>query len=96
MSTVLNKLAFFRKNLVWNIPAFMLLGLVFGYFFDAAPLKSTVLPLTILMIYPMMVTLNVRSVFSKCNYRLEAVTQAINFLVIPLVGFVYLQAVEVV
>jgi ACR3 family arsenite efflux pump ArsB len=87
MSTVLNKLAFFRKHLVWNIPAFMLLGLAFGYFFDAAPLKATILPLTILMIYPMMVTLNVKAVFSRCNYRLEAVTQAINFLVIPFVGY---------
>ena len=87
MIQVMKRLSFFRKYLVWNIPAFMLLGLAFGYFLDASFLKTTVLPLTILMIYPMMVTLNVKSVFSKCNYKLEAVTQAINFVVIPFVGF---------
>jgi ACR3 family arsenite efflux pump ArsB len=87
MGKVIEKLSFFRKNLLWNIPLFMLLGLAFGYFFDATLLKSAVLPLTILMIYPMMVTLNIKSVFSKCNYKLEAVTQSINFILIPLVGF---------
>ncbi len=87
MGKVIEKLSFFRKNLLWNIPLFMLLGLAFGYFFDAAFLKSTVMPLTILMIYPMMVTLNIKSVFSKCNYKLEAVTQSINFILIPLVAF---------
>ena len=85
---MLKVLAFFRKNLVWNIPVAMLSGLTVGYFFDAGLLKSLILPLTILMIYPMMVTLNVRSVFSGCNYRLEAATQAINFIAIPLTAYI--------
>ena len=84
---MLKKLDFFRKNLVWNIPLAMLLGLAVGYLFEVGFLKAAILPLTILMIYPMMVTLNFRSVFSGCNYRLEAFTQAINFVWIPLVAF---------
>ena len=84
---MLKTLAFIRKNLVWNIPIAMLVGLLTGYFFQVSFLSSWILPLTILMIYPMMVTLNIRSVFSGCNYRLEAATQAINFLGIPLVAF---------
>jgi ACR3 family arsenite efflux pump ArsB len=87
MGKLIEKLSFFRKNLLWNIPLFILLGLAFGYFFDASFLKSAVMPLTILMIYPMMVTLNIKSVFSECNYKLEAVTQSINFILIPLVGY---------
>jgi len=87
MDRVIKQLSFFKKYLVWNIPIFMLLGLVFGHFYDAAFLKVTVLPLTILMIYPMMVTLDIKSIFSEFNYKLQAVTQAINFLVIPFVGF---------
>jgi ACR3 family arsenite efflux pump ArsB len=39
------------------------------------------------MIYPMMVTLNIKSVFSGCNYRLEGATQAINFILIPIVAY---------
>lgn len=84
---MLKTLAFIRKNLVWNIPIAMLLGLMVGYFYQVSFLQSWILPLTILMIYPMMVTLNIRSVFSGCNYRLEAATQTINFLAIPLVAF---------
>jgi ACR3 family arsenite efflux pump ArsB len=80
-------LTYIRKNLIWFIPAAMFLGLAIGYFFEVAFLKSLILPLTILMIYPMMVTLKVKSIFSGCNYRLEAVTQAINFIVIPAVAF---------
>ena len=84
---MLKTLIFIRKNLIWFIPIAMLLGLAVGYFFKVAFLKSLILPLTILMIYPMMVTLKVKSVFSGCNYRLEAVTQSINFIVIPAVAY---------
>jgi len=87
MNKFLKKISFFRKYLAWNIPVFMLLGLAFGYLFDARFLRAAVLPLTVLMIYPMMVTLNMKSVFSKCHYKLEAVTQTINFVAIPLFGF---------
>ena len=76
-----------RKKLVWNIPIAMLLGLGVGYAFDVDSFKGLILPITIFMIFPMMVTLNIRSVFSGCNYRLESATQTINFIFIPLVAY---------
>jgi ACR3 family arsenite efflux pump ArsB len=81
-------LSFIRQKLIWFITGSMVSGLVVGSFFNVSFLKSWILPLTILMIYPMMVTLNIKSVFSGCNYRLEGFTQSINFILIPLIAFV--------
>jgi len=77
-----------KKNLVWSIPCSMVLGLIFGHFFDSLWLKKAVVPLTILMIYPMMATIDIEEVFSKCSCRLQIVTQVINFVIIPLVGVI--------
>lgn len=77
-----------QKNLVWAIPVSMTLGLIGGGFlFNAAPLKKLIIPITFIMVYPMMATLNVRSVFSGQDARLQVVTQLINFLLIPLLVF---------
>ena len=76
-----------KKNLIWSIPAFMVLGLIFGYFLDAAFLKSLIIPLTFMMVYPMMVTLNIKELFAKGNTKLQIVALAINFIVIPALGF---------
>lgn len=84
---MLNLLTIIRKQLVWFITLAMILGLVVGSFVTVDFLKSWILPLTILMIYPMMVTLNIKSVFSSCNWRLMGTTQAVNFILIPLVAF---------
>ena len=74
-----------QKNLIWAIPISMGLGLVGGGFlFNAAPLKQLIIPITFIMVYPMMATLNVRSVFSGKDVKLQVVTQLINFLLIPL------------
>jgi ACR3 family arsenite transporter len=75
------------KNLTWTIPAFMLLGLVYGYFLNPAPLKAAILPMTFVMVYPMMVTLNIKKVFSKGDGKVLTATQLINFLAVPVIGF---------
>ena len=85
---MLKKLSFLNRNLVWYIPAFMALGIIYGNFYDATPLKVLIIPATILMIYPMMVTLNTSAVFSKCSVKLQAATQIVNFVLIPLIGYV--------
>lgn len=46
-----------NKNLTWAIPAMMFAGFGFGLRADAAFIKLLILPVTILMVYPMMVTL---------------------------------------
>lgn len=79
-------LAFLQKNLVWSIPTFMVLGILYGYAFPATPLKQAIVPLTFLMVYPMMVTLNIKQVFSGGDTKLQVVVQIINFVIIPFIG----------
>ena len=52
------------KNLVLTIPVTMVLGFGCGLAGDMGWLKSLIMPFTFLMVYPMMVTLKVREVFS--------------------------------
>lgn len=86
---MLNFLKILQKNLSLAIPVSMILGLLAGgYLFDAAPMKNLIIPITFLMVYPMMATLNVRSVFTGSDLRLQIVTQLINFVLIPLVVFI--------
>jgi ACR3 family arsenite efflux pump ArsB len=66
----------------------MLAGLLFGgYLIDAKPLKNLIIPITFLMVYPMMTTLNVRSVFKGKDTKLQVVTQVINFMLIPMIVY---------
>ena len=79
-------LQLFQKNLVWSIPIFMLAGVAYGNFYNPIVLKSVILPFTFLMVYPMMVNLNLKKVFSKGDEKLQIVTQIINFAIIPFLG----------
>lgn len=76
-----------QKNLVWSVPAFMIAGIIFGYFVNPAPLKVLIVPLTFLMVYPMMINLQLAKVFSGGDFKLQLVTQLINFGVIPFLAF---------
>jgi ACR3 family arsenite efflux pump ArsB len=80
-------LAWLKTNLVWSIPVAMLLGLAFGAVFDPAFLKPMILPLTFVMVYPMMVNLQIKKVLSGHDYRLQGVVLFINFAIVPLVAF---------
>jgi len=85
---MISYLKILQKNLVWAIPVSMIVGLIGGGFlFDAAPLKQLIIPITFVMVYPMMATLNVRSVFSGKDLKLQLVTQLINFILIPLLVY---------
>lgn len=81
------KISLLQKNLVWSIPFFMLLGISYGYFYNASPLKAAIIPFTFLMVYPMMVTLNMKTVFVKGDTKLQFLVQSINFVLIPFFGF---------
>ncbi len=72
-----------QKNLVWAIPVSMLIGLGYGYLFNAAPLKQFIIPITFVMVYPMMVTLNIGHMFKGSDFKLQITTQIINFIIIP-------------
>lgn len=76
-----------QKQLVWSIPGAMLLGLLVGALVDASVLRWTILPLTFLMVYPVMVTMNLRALAEPGGARLQGVALAINFIVMPAVGW---------
>ncbi|MCG8346460.1 MAG: hypothetical protein MI924_01600 [Chloroflexales bacterium] len=65
----------------------MALGVLFGYLFDPTALRSIIIPLTFLMVYPMMVTLNIKEIFSGGDTKLQLTTQLMNFVLIPFIGW---------
>jgi ACR3 family arsenite efflux pump ArsB len=65
----------------------MLLGLLFGSLINPVFLKSLILPLTFLMVYPMMVNLQIKKVLSGGDYKLQIVTLLINFGIVPFIAF---------
>ncbi|MBL8345117.1 MAG: arsenic resistance protein [Rubrivivax sp.] len=80
-------LGWLQKHLVWSIPGAMALGLAFGAAADATPLRWAILPLTFLMVYPMMVTMNLRALAAGGSGRLQGTALAINFVLMPLIGW---------
>ncbi len=84
---MLKTLSYLQKNMVWAIPISMLFGLIYGYLFNATPLKQFIIPVTFIMVYPMMVTLSVKTVFKGRDYKLQLITQVINFIFVPLLVF---------
>jgi ACR3 family arsenite efflux pump ArsB len=80
-------LIWLKANLVWSIPVAMLLGLAFGAAVNPAFLKPFILPLTFVMVYPMMVNLQVKKVLSGQDYKLQATVLLINFAIVPFVAF---------
>jgi len=80
-----------NKKLFWAVPAMMLLGFLFGRVVNqetVKSLKSLIIPLTFLMVYPMMVTLNLKCL-KECitNVKLQVLTQVINFGVVPFMAY---------
>ena len=80
-------LARLSRHLITAIPVTMGLGFFWGLLFDAAPLKAAIVPLTFVMVYPMMVTLKVGEVLRGGDTRAQLLTQAVNFGIIPFVAF---------
>jgi ACR3 family arsenite transporter len=80
-------LGFIQKNLVWSIPICMVAGILVGAAVDPAPLKALIIPLTFLMVYPMMINLQLQTVLSGGDYRVQLLTQVINFGVVPFFAF---------
>jgi len=75
-----------QKKLTITIPLFIILGLFTGSFTDPSGLKVFIVPLTFLMVYPMMVNLDFRKFLEGGDLKLQAATQLINFGIIPFVA----------
>lgn len=82
-----NILKFFQKNLIWSIPGFMILGLAFGSVFSPPFLKSWIVPLTFFMVYPMMVSMNMKELLNKSGNKVQVIAIIINFGVTPFIGY---------
>jgi len=80
-------LSWLQKHLVWSIPGAMLLGLAYGRWADGHALRWAIMPLTFLMVYPMMVTLNLRALASRGDGGLQLTALALNFVLMPLLGW---------
>lgn len=69
-----------QKHLVWSIPLAMIAGFIAGQIAEPSPLRMAILPLTFLMVYPMMVTMNLRQLLQPGGGKLLWVTQLLNFI----------------
>ncbi len=79
-----------NKNLVYAIPALMIAGLVFGNIIDQSlvfKMKALIIPLTFLMVYPMMVTLNIKHLKQGLQPKIQGTAMFINFAIIPFVAY---------
>ena len=75
------------RNLLVAIPVTMLLGLVAGAALPVSGLSMLVIPLTLLMIYPMMVNLRLHELFSGGDLRAQGLAQLLNFAIIPFIAY---------
>ncbi|MFH5880974.1 arsenic resistance protein [Liberiplasma polymorphum] len=76
-------------HIVLSILIAMSIGFLVGAFIDTSSLRGLVTYLSFLMVYPMMVTLNFKSLKEKGNLKLQVVTQCINFIYLPLLAVLF-------
>lgn len=75
------------RNLTLAIPVAMLLGLAYGLVAPSDWLRTLIVPLTLLMVYPMMVNLKLRKLFEGGDIKAQLLAQGINFAIIPFIAF---------
>jgi len=74
--------------LVVLIPLSMALGLGAGLAFDMGPLKALILPMTMLMVYPMLVNFRPAEALNMKDSRAVGVAMVLDFLILPAVAWV--------
>ena len=82
-----NILSFIKKNLIVSIMISMVLGLVIGFYFNLSKLQSLILPLTMLMIFPMMVNLKLKEILELKKFKLILTALIVNFTILPFVSY---------
>lgn len=65
----------------------MILGFFFGINIDADFMKIMILPLTFLMVYPMMINLQLKKIFERGDTKVQITTQVINFAIVPFIAY---------
>lgn len=75
-----------QQNLTLVIPICMIIGIFYGAVLDAKILKSAIMPLTFLMVYPMMINFQIQKVFAGKDSFLQVAAMMINFAFIPFIA----------
>ncbi|AZB73319.2 arsenic resistance protein [Synechococcus elongatus] len=65
----------------------MIAGILFGLLIDPSGLKDLIVPLTFLMVYPMMINLQFGKLIAGGNWKLQGVAQLINFGIVPFLAY---------
>lgn len=76
-----------KRKLVSFIIGAMMMGLIVGFLVDVSVLQRLILPLTFLLVYPMVVPLNFASLKEKENNVLQIVVQLLNFILFPMIAY---------
>ena len=87
MKKIWSYIELMQKKLVWAIPTFMIMGIIYGTLFNPTNLKSLVMPLTFLMVYPIMVTLKINELLQKGGEKANIIALILNFGIMPFVAF---------
>ncbi len=80
-------ISWLSKNLSLSIPIFLLLGLFAGLTLPTQNLSLLIAPLTILMVYPMMVGVKPKQLLIGGDNAVQLWAIAVNFLIIPFVAY---------
>lgn len=86
-STTSRVLSALSKHLVVLIPLSMVSGLAAGLLFDLSAAKALILPMTMLMVYPMLVNFRPTEALDLRDSRAVGVAMALDFLVLPVLAW---------
>ncbi|GAA5090679.1 arsenic resistance protein [Paenalcaligenes hermetiae] len=76
-----------NQNLRFSIPLVMLLGLITGLLSESLALKLWIAPLTLLMVYPMMVGIRLKQLLQTDTINVQGWALGINFIIIPALAY---------
>jgi len=87
MNPLVRVLSGLSKHLVTLIPASMLLGLAAGILVDFSAAKVLILPMTMLMVYPMLVNFRPAQAFNLDDSKAVGLAMVLDFIALPLLAW---------
>jgi ACR3 family arsenite efflux pump ArsB len=87
LRSIAGVIAGLSKQLIWLIPLAMVIGLTVGAATDLSWMRVLVLPLTMLMVYPMLVNFRPADALDMRDSRAVGLAMALDFMVLPLVAW---------
>ncbi|HPZ44311.1 MAG TPA: bile acid:sodium symporter [Bacillota bacterium] len=83
----MNLLLLPARNIALTIPVVLVTGFITGLYVDTSPLKNYILPVTMVMIYPMMIGFRLGEIINLAHKKLILVSLGINFFIVPLLAY---------